>query len=113
MSRKIQFYTNVIFDKRQAEKCTHKSSLKDSLLLFCFLFVVKVNSNLFGEILLFDALILRWTFMFCVFSFPQIADKCHLLGNYNSLKALLAGLQCTPVYRLKESWKEVPSRRKK
>lgn len=43
----------------------------------------------------------------------QIADKCHLLGNYNSLKALLAGLQCTPVYRLKESWKEVPSRRKK
>lgn len=43
----------------------------------------------------------------------QIADKCHLLGNFNSLKALLAGLQCTPVYRLKESWKEVPSKRKK
>ena len=59
MSRKTQFYTNVIFDKRQADKCTHKSSLKGSLLLFCFLFVVKVNSNLFGEILHFDALILR------------------------------------------------------
>lgn len=43
----------------------------------------------------------------------QIADKCHLLGNFNSLKALLAGLQSTPVYRLKETWKEVPSKRKK
>ena len=45
--------------------------------------------------------------------FPQIAEKCHLLGNFNSLKALLAGLQSTPVYRLKETWKEVPSKRKK
>lgn len=45
--------------------------------------------------------------------FSQIAEKCHLLGNFNSLKALLAGLQSTPVYRLKETWKEVPSKRKK
>ncbi|PFX32666.1 uncharacterized protein LOC111320382 [Stylophora pistillata] len=43
----------------------------------------------------------------------QIAEKCQLLGNFNSLKALLAGLQSTPVYRLKETWKEVPSKKKK
>ncbi|XP_031563120.1 uncharacterized protein LOC116298721 [Actinia tenebrosa] len=43
----------------------------------------------------------------------QIADKCRLLGNFNSLKALMAGLQSTPLYRMKETWKEVPSKRKK
>lgn len=53
-------------------------------------------------------------FMFSLIRFfSQIAEKCHLLGNFNSLKALLAGLQSTPVYRLKETWKEVPSKRKK
>lgn len=56
-------------------------------------------------------------YLFFMFSlirfFSQIAEKCHLLGNFNSLKALLAGLQSTPVYRLKETWKEVPSKRKK
>lgn len=43
----------------------------------------------------------------------QIADKCRNFGNYNSLKAILAGLQCTPIYRLKKTWKEVSGRRKK
>ena len=56
---------------------------------------------------LVNLLVLKLSFLF------QIADKCHLLGNFNSLKALLAGLQSTPVYRLKETWKEVPSKRKK
>ena len=44
---------------------------------------------------------------------PQVASKCYHLRNYNSLKAILAGLQCTPIYRLKKTWKEVPSKRRK
>ena len=43
----------------------------------------------------------------------QIAKKCYKLRNYNSLNALLAGLLCTPVHRLKKTWKEVSSKRKK
>ncbi len=43
----------------------------------------------------------------------QIASKCHRLNNFNSLKAILAGLQCTPLYRLKLSWREVPTKRKR
>ena len=46
-------------------------------------------------------------------SLPQIASKCYRFRNYNSLKAILAGLQCTPIYRLKKTWKEVPSKRRK
>ncbi|XP_065910827.1 uncharacterized protein [Dysidea avara] len=46
-------------------------------------------------------------------AYIQIADKCRSVGNYNSLKAILAGLQCTPIYRLKKTWKEVSGRRKK
>lgn len=45
--------------------------------------------------------------------FIQVASKCYQLHNYNSLKAVLAGLQCTPIYRLKKTWKEVPSKRRK
>ena len=43
----------------------------------------------------------------------QVAKKCYELRNYNSLNALLAGLMCTPVHRLKKTWKEVPSKRKR
>ncbi|XP_046861120.1 uncharacterized protein LOC124454353 isoform X2 [Xenia sp. Carnegie-2017] len=43
----------------------------------------------------------------------QVAEKLHALGNFNSLKALLGGLQCTPIYRLKETWRQVSSKRKK
>ena len=46
-------------------------------------------------------------------SLPQITSKCYHFRNYNSLKAILAGLQCTPIYRLKKTWKEVPSKRRK
>lgn len=50
------------------------------------------------------------SFICCSF---KIADKCRSVGNYNSVKAILAGLQCTPIYRLKKTWKEVSGRRKK
>jgi len=43
----------------------------------------------------------------------KLAVKCHHLKNYNSLRAVLAGLQCTPIYRLEASWKQVRARRKK
>ncbi len=49
----------------------------------------------------------------CIPIIVQIASKCHRMHNYNSLKAILAGLQCTPLYRLKSTWKEVPTKRKK
>lgn len=43
----------------------------------------------------------------------QVANKLRSIGNFNSLKALLGGLQCTAIHRLKETWKEVSSKRKK
>ena len=43
----------------------------------------------------------------------KLAFKCRLTKNFNSLKAVLGGLQCTPVFRLKATWKEVPSRYRK
>ncbi|KAL5503012.1 hypothetical protein EMCRGX_G009887 [Ephydatia muelleri] len=42
-------------------------------------------------------------------TFIKVAEACHQLKNYHSLKAVLAGLQCTPVYRLRKTWKKVPS----
>ena len=43
----------------------------------------------------------------------QIAKKCYEMRNYNSLSAVLAGLLCTPIYRLGKTWREVPSKRRR
>ena len=48
-----------------------------------------------------------------VFPIQQIAQMCHCHGNYNSLKAILAGLQCTPIFRLSRTWKEVGARKRR
>ena len=40
----------------------------------------------------------------------QLALKFRCQKNFNSLKAVLGGLQCTPIFRLKQTWKQVPSR---
>eukprot|EP00118_Oscarella_pearsei_P029099 m.3656 g.3656 ORF g.3656 m.3656 type:complete len:760 (+) comp9669_c0_seq1:190-2469(+) len=45
--------------------------------------------------------------------FIQIAHKLWAFKNFNSLKAILAGLQCTPIFRLKRTWKEVSSKKRK
>lgn len=57
-----------------------------------------------------------WIFMrdvLLIHSILQVAARCYHLHNFNSLKAVLAGLQCTPVFRLKRSWKEVPAKKRK
>eukprot|EP00794_Sanderia_malayensis_P018180 gene18180-19994_t len=43
----------------------------------------------------------------------KLADKCRSLKNYNSLRAILGGLQCTPIFRLEATWKHVRARRKR
>jgi son of sevenless-like protein len=45
--------------------------------------------------------------------FISIAEECRKINNFNGLKALLTGLQCTPVYRLKKTWAVVASRRRR
>jgi len=40
----------------------------------------------------------------------KLALKFRYQKNFNSLKAVLGGLQCTPIFRLKQTWKQVPSR---
>ena len=41
----------------------------------------------------------------------KIALECYKLRNYNSLKAILAGLHSGPVHRLEKSWKHVSTDR--
>jgi len=36
--------------------------------------------------------------------FIEIAKACADVNNFNGLKSILAGLQCTPVFRLKKTW---------
>eukprot|EP00117_Sycon_ciliatum_P013490 scpid57629/ scgid2180/ Ras guanine nucleotide exchange factor E; RasGEF domain-containing protein E len=45
--------------------------------------------------------------------FIKLAVECRILCNFNSLRAILGGLQCAAVYRLSQTWKEVSTRRKK
>ncbi|RKP06352.1 ras guanine nucleotide exchange factor domain-containing protein [Thamnocephalis sphaerospora] len=42
--------------------------------------------------------------------FVSIAEKCMNLNNYNSLMAILAGLNSAPIHRLKRTWELVPAR---
>lgn len=39
-----------------------------------------------------------------------IAEKCRQLGNFSSVVAIMAGLNSAPVYRLKRTWEQAPSR---
>eukprot|EP00731_Ephydatia_muelleri_P006960 Em0003g1208a len=41
----------------------------------------------------------------------KIASECYKLKNFNSLKSVLAGLQCTPIFRLTKTWNKVPYNR--
>lgn len=43
--------------------------------------------------------------------FILIAEECRKAANFNSLKAILTGLQCTPVFRLRRTWAAVSVRR--
>ena len=45
--------------------------------------------------------------------FVTIAEKLKDYNNFNSLKAVIGGLQATPVYRLKKTWELVSSKRHK
>ncbi|XP_066913744.1 ras-specific guanine nucleotide-releasing factor RalGPS2-like isoform X3 [Clytia hemisphaerica] len=44
--------------------------------------------------------------------FIKVAKKLQELNNLNCLKAVVSGLQCTPIYRLNKTWNVVPKRDK-
>eukprot|EP00126_Sphaerothecum_destruens_P000575 Sdes_comp10707_c0_seq1m2393 len=45
--------------------------------------------------------------------FVQIAERLREYNNFNSLKAVLSGLQSTPIFRLHKTWSQVGSKRKR
>ncbi|KAJ5074064.1 ras guanine nucleotide exchange factor i-related [Anaeramoeba ignava] len=42
--------------------------------------------------------------------FIRVAEHLKALNNYNTLMALIAGINSTPVHRLKQTWTEIPYR---
>ncbi|KAJ3195387.1 hypothetical protein HK101_000354 [Irineochytrium annulatum] len=42
--------------------------------------------------------------------FISIADKCRSINNFNTLMAVLAGLNSAPIHRLKRTWDLLPAR---
>ncbi|XP_064635442.1 uncharacterized protein LOC135492746 [Lineus longissimus] len=42
--------------------------------------------------------------------FISIAEKCHQIQNFNSLRSILGGLQITPIYRLEATWGYIMSK---
>ena len=42
-----------------------------------------------------------------MFFFFSLSQKLHDLNNLHSLKAVIAGLQSVPIYRLSQTWKHV------
>ncbi|KAJ1553866.1 hypothetical protein HK405_006677, partial [Cladochytrium tenue] len=42
--------------------------------------------------------------------FIAIAEKCRTLNNFNTLMAILAGLNTAPIHRLKRTWELVPAK---
>ncbi|CAG8458526.1 111_t:CDS:2 [Ambispora gerdemannii] len=42
--------------------------------------------------------------------FVTIADKCRVLNNFNSLTAIISGLNSAPIHRLKRTWEMVNQR---
>lgn len=39
--------------------------------------------------------------------FVAVADKCRALNNFNSLTAIISGLNSAPIHRLKRTWEMV------
>jgi hypothetical protein len=42
--------------------------------------------------------------------FVMVADRCYFLRNYNSLMAILAGLNSSPIHRLRRTWELLSTR---
>ncbi|CAG8661761.1 16732_t:CDS:2, partial [Funneliformis mosseae] len=43
----------------------------------------------------------------CIKQFVAVADKCKTLNNFNSLTAIISGLNSAPIHRLKRTWELV------